>query len=185
MREEGWEMEYVILGLLILKPQTLYRLNKAFEQSISLFYSASYGSLQAAIKKLLKKEYIDYEEVIENGRNKKIYYSSSKGQEAFYQWMKDEIRENKLEVEALSKVFLLGMMEEKEEKRKIVRDIIEKNQRAKEELMVIQERVGDRGSSSHNRVSYYKRKTLDYGIESYSFAIHWFQQLLQEIEASD
>lgn len=178
-------MEYVILGLLILKPQTIYKLNQAFEQSISLFYSASYGSLQSAIKKLLKKEYIYYEEVIEKGRNKKIYSASARGEEAFYQWMVADIPANKLEVGALSRVFLLGMIEGKEEKKKIVEEILQKNRKAKERLMKIKEKVGGRGSIAYNGVSYYKVKTLDYGIESYSFAIHWFLQLLQEIEASD
>ena len=41
-------MENVILGLLIIQSLTLYELNRAFKQGISMFYSASYGSLQVA-----------------------------------------------------------------------------------------------------------------------------------------
>lgn len=179
-------MEYVILGLLILKAQTIYRLNKTFEESVSLFYSASYGSLQAAIKKLLKREYIYYEEVIERGRNKKIYYASTIGREAFYQWMREEIPVNRVEVGSLSRVFLLGMIEREEDKKKIVEEIIAKYKKVKEELMAIEKRVGDyRGSATVNEVPYYKLKTLDYGIKSYGFAIDWFKDLLEEMEAKE
>ena len=47
-------MGHVILGLLmLLGPQTLYSLNKQFERGPSLFYRASFGSLQSALRGLL------------------------------------------------------------------------------------------------------------------------------------
>ena len=51
-------MANVILGLLLLAPMSLYDLIKAFEQGISLFYSASSGSIKRALDGLLKKGYI-------------------------------------------------------------------------------------------------------------------------------
>jgi len=48
-------MENVILGLLMIQSLTLYELNQSFKQGISMFYSASFGSLQAAVKSLLSK----------------------------------------------------------------------------------------------------------------------------------
>ncbi len=49
-------MENVVLGLLIIQSLTLYDLNRAFKQGISLFYSASFGSLQIAVKNCLTRD---------------------------------------------------------------------------------------------------------------------------------
>src|SRR5512139_1502134 len=103
-------MEHVVLGLLMIQSLTIYGLNRAFKQGISLFYSASYGSLQTAVKNLLGKGWIVFEERVDHGRNKKVYSITEQGRRAFYEWMLEEIPANKLEVTALSKVFFLGLM---------------------------------------------------------------------------
>lgn len=46
-------MANVILGLLMLWPQSLYELTKSFEAGISLFYSASTGSIKRALLSLI------------------------------------------------------------------------------------------------------------------------------------
>jgi hypothetical protein len=66
-------MEFVILGLLALRAMTVYEINKALERGVSLFYSASFGSINAAIGRLLEKGWISGQEKVENGRNKKIF----------------------------------------------------------------------------------------------------------------
>ena len=179
-------MEYVILGLLIINKQTIYELNKSFEQSVSLFYSASFGSLQAAIKKLLKNGFITFEEGIESGRNKKIYAVTELGREAFFQWMSADITDKKLEVASLSRVFLLGLIGSKEEKIRIIKSIIEKHQIAEKHLVMLKESIGKLEiPKSKKQISHYKIKTLDYGISSYRFAIDWFQDLLRDTEAKE
>jgi len=45
-------MHFVVLGLLLVQPATIYSLNKQFEASISLFYSASLGALRSVLLKL-------------------------------------------------------------------------------------------------------------------------------------
>ena len=77
-------MEYIILGLLLFKEMTIYEMNSSFKKGLSLIYSASYGSLQNATKKLIKTEWIHFTQTIENGRNKKIYSISDQGKAAFY-----------------------------------------------------------------------------------------------------
>lgn len=43
-------MRFVILGLLLSGPLSLYDVHKHFTGSISLFYAASFGSIQRALK---------------------------------------------------------------------------------------------------------------------------------------
>jgi len=61
-------MEYVILGLLILSPSSIYQLKKSFEQGISLFYGVSLGNIQVTLKKLEHKAWIRLVSVEESGR---------------------------------------------------------------------------------------------------------------------
>lgn len=179
-------MEYVVLGLLILKSQTLYELNNAFKQGISLFYSASYGSLQTTIKNLLKKGLISFEEQVDNGRNKKVYTISPGGKEAFFQWMNEDTPVNKLEVTALSKVYFLGLIDSTDHKKKILKEIIGKIQTVEEELESIDKEISKyKVPDSYKNILNYQVKTLDYGIKAHTFAKGWFVTLLNSLDSID
>ena len=104
-------MEFVILGLLLLKPRTLYELNKTLAEKISLFYSASFGSISSAINKLLEKGWIELREHIERGRNKKIYTITAAGQSAFHDWLNSAIAPEKVKEPALTRLFFLGYLD--------------------------------------------------------------------------
>jgi DNA-binding PadR family transcriptional regulator len=176
-------MEHVVLGLLMMQSLTLYGLNQAFKQGVSLFYSASYGSLQAAVKNLLGKGWIVFEEQVEQGRNKKVYSITEPGRQAFYEWMREEIPANKLEVTALSKVFFLGLMGSGEQKRQIVREILNKVEIVQNELSEMHREIGQYEiPDPYREIFKYQMKTLDYGLQAHAFGREWFQALLEEIE---
>ena len=75
-------MDNIILGLLLMCNRTIYQLRDRISKGINLMYSSSMGSIQAAVKKLLNCGYISYEEIIDNGKYKKIYCITEK---AFYE----------------------------------------------------------------------------------------------------
>jgi PadR family transcriptional regulator, regulatory protein AphA len=178
-------MENVVLGLLMIQSLTLYELNQAFKRGISLFYSASYGSLQAAVKSLLSKGLIDFEEKVESGRNKKIYSITEAGKSGFYAWMREKVPANKVEVTALSKLFFLGLVPEMEERKQIVAEIVSKIEVAKAELEQIDEEIRQAEFPEiYQEILKFQLKTLDYGIQSHAFGKKWFQDLLDELESS-
>ncbi len=178
-------MENVVMGLLILQSLTLYELNRAFKQGISMFYSASYGSLQAAVKNLLKKGLIAFDEQVEKGRNKKVYRITSRGQEAFQEWMLAETPTSKLEVTALSKVYFLGLVPGIEPKKRILTDILAKIQLAETQLRDLQVALSQLDvPSAYRDVFAFQLVTLDYGIKSHAFARQWFLTLLNDLEAA-
>lgn len=175
-------MEYVILGLLIIQSLTLYDLNQAFKQGISMFYSASYGSLQVTLKNLLAKGLVVFEEKVEKGRNKKVYSITPAGKQAFYGWMLDEIPVNKLEVTALSKVYFLGLIDSSAQKRQIVQEIIRKIDQVQVELDTMNENLSQMAvPPAYQEIFRYQIKTLDYGRQAHIFAGEWFQGLLREL----
>lgn len=178
-------MEYAVLGLLMLRNLTLYELNKSFRQGISLIYSASYGSLQFAVKKLLSNGYIEVAEKLENGRNKKIYSITISGRELFLDWMRNgEIPAAKLEAVALTKLYFLGVMDRIEDKRYILNRILETIQRMEEELKQLDKQVSRlEVPESGKGIFHYQLKSLDYGIKAHQFAKAWFEELLNSLEA--
>ena len=177
-------MENVVLGLLIIQSLTLYDINQAFKQGISMFYAASYGSLQIALKNLLSKEMIGFEEMVDRGRNKKVYSITPQGRQAFFRWMLEEIPVSKLETTALAKVYFLGLVEDVDQRKQIVREIIAKVQVVEGELNSLNEEIKRYEiPEAYEKIARYRIKTLDYGIKAHAFGRAWFEQLLQELES--
>lgn len=176
-------MEYVVLGLLMIQRMTLYEMNRAFKGGISMIYSASYGSLQIAVRNLLRKSLIVFEQVVEGGRNKKVYSITPSGAEAFSRWMQDEIPHNKVEVTALSKVFFLGLIQDNGQKKQIVKEILAKIRMIEGELHNMQESFRNvEVPKSLREISRYSRKTLEYGLGAHAFAREWAEGILRELE---
>ena len=178
-------MEFVVLGLLLLKSMTIYELNQAFKGSISMFYSASYGSLQNATKKLLKKQWITMHQKVENGRNKKIFSITPTGHQAFQDWMFAEINPNKLETIALSKVSFLGLIPNSQDKKQILENILATiNQidlelhQTKAELSLLEPQL----PAAYQPTFKYQLKPLEYGLRSHQMAREWVEELIAELE---
>jgi DNA-binding PadR family transcriptional regulator len=175
-------MEFVILGLLMLREQTLYEIKKAFEDTISLFYSASFGSIGAAISKLLEKEWIGLEERVEHGRNKKIYAITPAGSAAFQDWLRSHIPSEKVKEPALTRLFFMGFLPATE---RIA--LIESHVAALEAIhatlamLHAQAEQAEIPAEKHE-LAEFQLLTLDYGRDYYAFSIAWFKQLLTSLK---
>ncbi len=175
-------MENVILGLLIVQSLTLYEINQAFKQGISMFYSASYGSIQTALKSLLARNYIVFEERVEGGRNKKVYSIQPAGRDAFFTWMTAETPLSKLEVTGLSKIYFLGLIPDVETRRAVVSEILQKVKIMESVLADLDIEIsGYPVPGELKEIVHYSRKTLDYGRGAHAFARTWFEELLAEL----
>jgi DNA-binding PadR family transcriptional regulator len=166
-----------------MRSQTIYELNQAFKQGISLFYSASYGSLQSTLKKLLEKDWVTMHQEQSQGRLKKVYTIHPDGRAAFLKWMNDEAEEgNKLEVTALSKLFFLGLIEDREQRAAIVADLTAKMEAMERQLTALEGQLEQLPiSADGNPVLKFQMKTLKYGIDAHRFAKSWFQDLMDEL----
>lgn len=172
-------MEFAVLGLLLLTPMTIYDLNQSFKKSLSLIYSASYGSLQAAIKKLSTQAYIEVLNTTENGRQKKTYHVTSAGKDAFYQWLYAEIPTSKLEVTALSKLHFLGLLESDIQRAQVLSAIVDQIAQATAQLEAYQEALKD--LPRQQPIVNYQLATLDYGVMSHRAALAFFKDLLDAL----
>ncbi len=92
---------------------TIYEMRAYIQQNLSTVCSDSLGSIQAAIKKLLDKEYIDIEEYIDNNMLKKQYSVTENGVIYFKEWIGTPMNIQKMKNMEERKFFFLGMAPKK------------------------------------------------------------------------
>lgn len=178
-------MAFLILGLLMIRSLTIYDIKNTLEKKISPFYAASYGSIQAAVRKLLNSGHVGFTAKVENGRNKKEYAITPAGQKAFFAWMREDFAVSKFNDEALVKVFFFGFIS-REERIRLLSDYIERLQVEYEEMLAFQNSaVGMDIPAAHQDLYNYQMASLEYGVQATGFELKWYQQLLAKIQKDE
>jgi len=174
-------MDHIILGLLLLCDRTIYQLRERIDKGLSLMYSSSMGSIQAAIKKLLKSGYIDYEETVENGKYKKVYHITESGKRYFFEWVNMPIAQQGIRCPELVKVYFMGFSD-KEKREASIRDYLSflKEQHRLLE-MICEEAKNVEVSESNQEIFNYQLASAFYGRDLYRFNIDWFETLFNQV----
>src|SRR5687768_13726794 len=119
MHQDG-HMQFVILGLLMLRPMSLYDLHGQFSAGPSLFYSASFGSLHRALRQLVEQGLVTVSDAPGSARGRKVHAPTVAGVEAWRQWMHEPIGGSNAETAMLAKVYLLGLLDEGDERERAI-----------------------------------------------------------------
>lgn len=176
-------MGNVILGLLLLSPMTIYLLNKQFERSVSLIYSASLGSIRTAVLSLADRGLVASVDSVENGRSKKTYHPTPAGQAEFFRWMTAPITGGDLETQALSKLFFLGLLPDDQTRAAVVRGILDRARADHDQLLTVEEEIeGMEVPEPFREIFRYQKLTLDYGVRSHAFGLEFFERVLADLE---
>lgn len=172
-------MAHVILGLLMLWPQSLYELTKHFAAGISLFYSASTGSIKRALDRLIEDEYIAV--ASEHGpRGKKTYEVTATGREEFRRWMFAELTSTDFEAAILPRAYFLGLVaaDERPAVAVRIRDRIRQDLRDLERL---EAQVTDQDvPEGYEDIAKFQLATLQYGLASGRTALAWAEEYLPD-----
>lgn len=172
-------MENIILGLLLLKPRTIYELRKRIEEGLNLMYSCSTGSIQAALKKLLKNGCIEVSE-IESGKHKKIYSVTEKGKAAFSSWLTVSMDVSGKNPE-LAKIYFFGFAKSQDRIRLIEKHILDLKKLYTELSEICEE---GESMSIDNEILFYQLQTAKYGRDAILFNINWYSEFLQRIKST-
>ena len=177
----GAIMENIILGLLLLQARTIYQLRKRINDGLNLMYSCSTGSIQAAIKKLLKSGYIDVCEISENGKLKKLYTITDEGKKYFNTWVNSPIEKNAAKNPELAKIYFMSFSE-KENRINLIEKHIEDLQKMYFELDKIC-KYGESMSTQlqENDILFYQLQTAIYGRDLMQFNIEWYSNFLKNV----
>lgn len=122
-------MDNIILGLLLMCNRTIYQLRERIDKGINLMYSSSMGSIQAAIRKLLNCGFISYEEIVDNGKYKKVYCITESGRQHFFAWINAPIEEQSPKSPELAKVYFMGFSDKKNREISIQQHLIFLNEK--------------------------------------------------------
>lgn len=170
-------MTHVILGLLMLWPQSLYELTKNFESGVSLFYSASTGSIKRALDRLRIDGYIDIT-AAEGPRGKKTYAITSTGREEFRRWMFVELTGGDVEMAVLPRAFFLGLIEE-HDRPTVAANIHTRIQQDVDRLKRLEDRISNADiPDGYADIAKFQLATLQYGLAVGRTAIAWADKYL-------
>lgn len=173
----GGLVDFVVLGLIMLGAQTIYDMNASVKAGISLFYSASYGSIQAAIAKLLREGRIEVADHETQGRRRKTYSILPEGRKAFFQWLVSKPSGTKLEVQILSRVYFAGLLTDEKNRSLLAQNLQAALDEGLNELLSLERELNSlEVANEHREIFKYQRTTLKYGIESHKMAKAFFER---------
>lgn len=195
--------------MLLCKAMTVYEIRNYIIKNLTTVCSNSLGSIQTAIKKMLSKGYIEVNEYVENGLNKKKYSITDKGLAEYKKWVGTPINLSKMTNMEESKLFFLGIAP----KEKRIAFLVTLNKDLEEQLQaltaiqefalnakeaVIRDNVSNISKESkyvNNLLSVsnekdlsavllntydYQMSLLKYGIERTKFDLAFYKNLLKE-----
>ncbi|WP_309067668.1 helix-turn-helix transcriptional regulator [Microbacterium sp.] len=172
-------MAHVILGFLMIAPMSLYELVKAFESSVSLFYSASTGSIKRALDILRADGRIEAAAEHPGARGKKTYRLTDAGRRAFHDWLTAAPDGPDLETAALSRLFFLGLLAP-DERAPVIERILGRIDGELAVLTAVDAQLKHMPvADEHRELVPYQRATLDYGLTGLRTARDWFGELLE------
>lgn len=178
-------MDYIILGLLLLQSRTIYQLQQRIDEGLNLMYSSSMGSIQAAIKKLLNGEYIRFDEIIENGKYKKVYSITETGRQYFIEWVNKPIDEQGIRSPELVKVYFMGFASQKNREESISQHLTYLKEQYCVLETICEEAKKFKISDEKKDIFHYQTVTAFYGRDLMKFNIDWYEQLLDRIRKGE
>ena len=171
-------MQFVILGLLMLAPMSLYDLHKQFTAGPSLFYSASFGSIQRALRQLADQGLVTVTDAVDSARGRKLHEVTPAGVEAWRAWMREPIGGANAETAMLAKVFLLGLLPAGAERDEALAVLRASAAAALAELLGVARSLDATPiPDEYGEIFRFQRATLDYGLRSHELALAWLGDL--------
>lgn len=175
-------MDNIILALLYLKNRTIYEIQARFEGNLNLMYSSSMGSIQAAVKKLLKTGCITYNEIVENGKYKKQYIITEIGRERFLQWVNEPFGKAQNKNPELAKLYFMGLSD-KENRCNRIREYINSLKKYHTTLeLIYEEGKALNPAEEYAELFQFQFTTVKFGVDSTAFEIEWLSQLVADME---
>lgn len=174
-------MKFVILGLLLTGPLSLYDVRKRFTAGISLFYSASFGSIRRALQQLVADGAATVSDEPGSARGKRLYSVTEGGRTAFQAWMREPVASGAdSETTMLAKVYLLGRLDDPADRRDVLTAL---RTRARLDLEALTATARDVDAAArdlppeHRALFAPQRATLDYGLRAHALAVAWLDEL--------
>ena len=192
-------MDIIILGLLMIQNCTIYEMKKVIEKNFGNISSSSIGSMQAAVKKLLSKNIICFNEYVENSVNKKVYEITHEGKEHFLSTISEPMLYKERNME-LSKFFFMGFTSKSERLELIATYVFELKKELirleqiksaaeiqpdfdEEYLSMLKEKgaVEIQSVANVQDIAFFQLAMLNFSIDKIKFEIQWFENFKENL----
>jgi DNA-binding PadR family transcriptional regulator len=144
------------------------------DQSTSMFYNSSLGSIHPALKKNEKCGFVVSTDEVKNGRAKKRYSITKMGREQFKNWISESMPAANIKDEAMLRLFFLGNLEI-EKRDKIIEKFIKQIEDELEKLSIKKSSYDDlvipKGLED---IAKFQMATLQFGIDYFKFVKKWY-----------
>lgn len=105
------DIRTLCLGILTKGDATGYEIKKTFEQELSHFYDASFGSIYPALTKMTEEGLVNCTEQAQEGRpDKKVYAITPAGRMSFLDALSKEPRKDKIRSEFLAMLMFSDLL---------------------------------------------------------------------------
>jgi len=168
-------LDYIALGMVLDEALTGYDIKKEIEAGVGNFYTASYGSLYPALKKLSDKGYLTMTEHLHGNRVKKYYEATDLGRTAFLEWLSSPFDPNSSSDSLLARIYFFGVLPEDLRKQQL-QEYELYHQQLLRKLEVMERHF----STSADDSEYFELSTLYLGLQHLQDSIRWFQHIREK-----
>ncbi|WNS46126.1 helix-turn-helix transcriptional regulator [Paenibacillus sp. MMS20-IR301] len=167
-------LEHILLGMLMEGTMSGYDLKKTIDQSVGIFYTASFGSLYPALKRLTDKGLISLTET-DNSKNKKLYTLLPSGRKEFLDWLAGPFQSGRNE--QLIRIFFFDYLEEEIRQQRLGEYLnkMEIEIRTLEAVKGIVE--GELATIPNPEDYYYRVSVLSYGLQHFRMEQQWLRDI--------
>lgn len=165
------KINYVILGLLSHEPLTGYEIKKRIDNSLSFFWSGSYGSIYPTLDTLEKDGCVEKKEET-SGRGKIIYSITEKGRKLLREWLMKPVKKDELRYETLLKLFFGGELG----REGILVHIQNFEEKIEKELKILEVYAENLKKIQDEEDHKYFLLTVKFGIEAYQAYLRWCEE---------
>ena len=169
-------MQFVVLSMLLREPLSSYDLRSRFTDVVSLFYSASLGSIQHALRALGDLGLITSQLDEGSARGRRSHRITDAGRAAWRDWMLSPVTGAAAQRTMLARVFFLGQLEDRSDRAAalaLLRDRVDEDEANLRRLSE---------SAAPVPAAHYQFATLDYGLRTLTLAGQWLDELTKELE---
>jgi len=172
--------QYALLGMLTLGPKSGYDIKKLFDQSLSNFWTESYGQIYPILKRLVTQGWATVKDEPQAGKpDRKVYAITAKGRAALTQWLQEPTEPPGFRLEILLKLFF-GPEVPVAVNRRQVRDFRRHAQETLDTFRGIEAGL-KRDATGHPGLPYWLI-TLDYGRTYYEGVVAWCDRALKRLK---
>ena len=173
-------LDYIALGMVLDEALTGYDIKKEIEAGVGNFYTASYGSLYPALKKLSDKGYVAMFERPHGNRLKKYYEATETGREAFLEWLSSPFDPRSSSDSLLARIYFFGVLSTDVRERQL-QEYETHYQQIQRKLQAMERQLSITAADDE----YFEMSTLYLGLQHLGDSIRWLRYIREQRPLSE